>query len=129
MNRTLNVRSWALGISLTASLLVSTVAQAHIALADSSPAADAVVSSVTRIDLVFSERLVRRASKVQLEAIGEGRQANVAASHVNVEVVNNGTTLRVTPHHTLDAGRYRVRWRAVGEDGHPLTGDFIFTIE
>ncbi len=129
MNRTLNPRSWALGISLAAGLLVSTVAQAHIALVDSSPAVDAVASSVTQIDLVFSERLVERGSRVQLEPIGMDGQASAAAYHATIEVINDGTTLRVSPHHTLDAGRYQVRWRVVGEDGHPATGDFMFTVE
>lgn len=129
MNRNSRFRSWGIGAGLVAGLLISTVAQAHITLIDSSPAAAAVVASPSKIDLVFNEQLVPRASRIRLELVSEADPAEAATQHLDVQVVNGGTTLRAKPHHSLDAGTYRVHWRAVGEDNHPMTGEFFFSIE
>ena len=129
MNHNSRFRSWGIGAGLVAGLLISTVAQAHITLIESSPAADDVVASPTQIDLVFNEQLVPRASTVRLERVNEADPAGATTPHVDVQVVNGGTTLRAKPHHSLDAGTYRVHWRAVGEDNHPMTGEFFFSIE
>ena len=129
MNRNSRFRSWGIGAGLVAGLLISTVAQAHITLIDSSPAAAAVVASPSKIDLVFNEQLVPRASRIRLELVNQADPAEAATQHLDVQVVNGGTTLRAKPHHSLDAGTYRVHWRAVGEDNHPMTGEFFFSIE
>mgnify|MGYP001949766921 CR=1 FL=1 len=129
MNRNSRFRSWAIGAGLVAGLLISTVAQAHITLIESSPAADAAVESPTQVDLVFNEQLLPRASTVRLERVNEADPAEAATQHLDVQVVNGGTVLRAKPHHSLDAGTYRVHWRAVGEDNHPMTGEFFFSIE
>lgn len=131
MNRISRFRSWGIGAGLVAGLLISTVAQAHITLIESSPAADDVVASPTQIDLVFNEQLVPRGSRIRLELVNEVDldPAEAASQHLDVQVVNGGTTLRAKPHHSLGAGTYRVHWRAVGEDNHPMTGEFFFSIE
>ncbi len=129
MNRNSRFRSWGIGAGLVAGLLISTVAQAHITLIDSSPAAAAVVASPSEIDLVFNEQLVPRASRIRLELVSEADPAEAATQHLDVQVVNGGATLRAKPHHSLGAGTYRVHWRAVGEDNHPMTGEFFFSIE
>lgn len=129
MNRISRFRSWGIGAGLVAGLLISTVAQAHITLIDSSPAAGAVVASPSKIDLVFNEQLVPRASRIRLELVNQADPAEAATQHLDVQVVNGGATLRAKPHHSLGAGTYRVHWRAVGEDNHPMTGEFFFSIE
>lgn len=129
MNRISRFRSWGIGAGLVAGLLISTVAQAHITLIDSSPAAAAVVASPSKIDLVFNEQLVPRASRIRLELVNQADPAEAATQHLDVQVVNGGATLRAKPHHSLGAGTYRVHWRAVGEDNHPITGEFFFSIE
>lgn len=129
MTRQSRFRSFRMGACLTAGLLISAVAHAHIALVDSTPAADAVVQSPTQIDLVFNEQLVPRASTVELERVDERASVAASAPHLDVQVVNDGTTLRAKPHHPLDAGKYRVNWRVVGKDNHPMTGEFFFSIE
>jgi len=129
MNRISRFRFWGIGAGLVAGLLISTVAQAHITLIESSPAADDVVASPTQIDLVFNEQLVPRASRIRLELVNQADPAEAATQHLDVQVVNGGTTLRAKPHHSLGAGTYRVHWRAVGEDNHPMTGEFFFSIE
>ena len=129
MNHNSRFRSWGIGAGLVAGLLISTVAQAHITLIDSSPAAAAVVASPSTIDLVFNEQLVPRASRIRLELVNQADPAEAATQHLDVQVVNGGATLRAKPHHSLGAGTYRVHWRAVGEDNHPITGEFFFSIE
>lgn len=129
MNRISRFRSWGIGAGLVAGLLISTVAQAHITLIESSPAAEDVVASPSEIDLMFNERLVPRASRIRLELVNEADPAEAGTQHLDVQVVNGGTTLRAKPHHSLGAGTYRVHWRAVGEDNHPMTGEFFFSIE
>lgn len=92
MNRISRFRSWGIGAGLVAGLLISTVAQAHITLIESSPAADDVVASPTQIDLVFNEQLVPRASTVRLERVNEADPAGATTPHVDVQVVNGGTS-------------------------------------
>lgn len=44
------------------------------------------------------------------------------------EIVNNGKTLRAKLPKPLAVGAYRVEYRAVGGDNHPMTGSFSFTV-
>lgn len=98
------------------------------AYVESTPAVDAIVATPKQIDLVFNERLVLRASRLELSAIRDGGAAE-KVEHIDVELINDGKTLRATLHHPLGAGVYRVQWRAVGDDNHPMTGEFSFTVE
>lgn len=124
MISTTQIRSMIIAASAIASLLISSLAQAHISLMESAPAADTIVATPHHIDLIFNERLVSRASRVELKAM-DG--SNV--EHIDIEFLNGGKTLRAVPHHPLVPGVYRVQWRAVGDDNHPMTGDFSFTVK
>lgn len=128
MNPTALIRPLIISTCLATSLLITSVAQAHISLVESAPAADATVATPHHIDLVFNERLVLRASRLELNAIRVGSDAE-KVEHIGVELINDGKALRATPHHPLDAGVYRVQWRAVGDDNHPMTGEFRFIVE
>ena len=128
MIRFSQIRSLIIGTSLVIGLLITSVAQAHISLVESTPAVDAIVATPKQIDLVFNERLVLRASRLELSAIRDGGAAE-KVEHIDVELINDGKTLRATLHHPLGAGVYRVQWRAVGDDNHPMTGEFSFTVE
>ncbi|WP_413731828.1 copper homeostasis periplasmic binding protein CopC [Sodalis sp. RH20] len=127
MNRTTQFRSLIVGACLATGLLITSVAQAHISLVKSTPTANAVVTTPQQIDLVFSEQLVLRASRLELSVISDGG-VKEKVEHINVDLINDGKTLRATPHHPLGAGVYRVQWRAVGDDNHPMTGEYSFTI-
>ena len=35
----------------------------------------------------------------------------------------------VIPLHKITGGDYQVKWRAMGEDGHVIKGDFAFTVD
>lgn len=128
MNRISRIRSLIVGASLAVGLMITSVAQAHISLVASTPAADAIVATPKQIDLVFNERLVPRASRLELSAIKNG-EAREKVEHIDIELIDDGKTLRANLHHSLGAGIYHVQWRAVGDDNHPITGEFRFTVE
>ena len=128
MIRFSQIRSLIIGTSLVIGLLITSVAQAHISLVESTPATDAVVAPLGQIDLVFNERLVPRASRLELSALKNGGAAE-KFEHIDIEFINDGKTLRAKLHHPLGAGVYRVQWRAVGDDNHPITGEFSFNVE
>lgn len=129
MNRTTQFRSLIVGACLATGLLITSVAQAHISLVKSIPTADAVVTTPPQqIDLVFSEQLVLRASRLELSVIKDGGAAE-KVEHIDVELINDGKTLRATLHNPLEVGVYHVQWRAVGDDNHPMTGEYSFTIK
>jgi hypothetical protein len=128
MNRTTQFRSLIVGACLATGLLITSVAQAHISLVNSTPTADAVVATPQQIDLVFSERLVLRASRLELSAIRDGG-AKEKVEHIEVDLIDDRKTLRATLHNPLGVGVYHVQWRAVGDDNHPMTGEYSFTIK
>ena len=118
------IRSFTLGIGLAVSLLSASFAYAHATLVQSTPAANAAVASPQQIDLIFDETLVPRASRLELAMIHGN--STMPIEHLEIEVI--GKTLRAKLHHPLEAGTYRVQYRAVGPDNHPMTGDFSFTV-
>lgn len=134
MNRTTQIYLMLLSTWLTIGVLLPSTAYAHVALVDSSPAADAIVTTPDYVSLVFNEPLVARASRLRLHAVtgdddtSEPHQMDNKV-HIELEIIDQGKTLRATPHHPLDAGVYHVEWRAVGSDNHPMTGQFHFTVQ
>ena len=118
------IRSFTLGIGLAVSLLSASFAYAHATLVQSTPAANAVVASPQQIDLMFNETLVPRASRLELAMIHGN--STMPIEHLEIEVI--GKTLRAKLHHPLEAGTYRVQYRAVGPDNHPMTVYFSFTV-
>lgn len=126
MKITGTIRSFSLGIGLAVGLLSASFAYAHATLVQSTPAANTVVASPQQIDLVFNETLLPRASRVELTMVHG--DSTMPIENLEIEVVNDGKTLRAKLHHLLEAGTYRVQYRAVGPDNHPMTGDFSFTV-
>lgn len=108
---------WAVSMALPAAAL------AHGLLRSSSPAAQSVLMSPPReIRLTFTEapeltftriRLVGPAGEMPLGPL-EILPANVAAAKIPGELV---------------PGVYRVEWRTAGADGHPVSGQFPFTVK
>jgi len=96
----------------------------HATLLSSEPAkGSTLASSPARIYLVFSEevepslgriRLVGPGGRVvALQAAGDPRNASALVGPVTT---------------ALAAGPWRVEWRIVSEDGHPIGGDFTFRV-
>lgn len=124
------LKSCVVAVALSSSLLLSAVAQAHPKLVSSTPAEGANGPAPAKIELHFSENLVTQFSGAKLimtEMPGMshspmGVKASVAGS-------NNPKTMVLTPVSPLTAGTYKVEWRAVSSDTHPITGSVTFKVK
>ena len=99
-------------------------ARMHATLLSSEPAkGSTVAASPSRIYLVFSEEV--EASLGGIRLVGPGGRTialKATADPRNVSALVGPVT---TP---LDAGTWRVEWRIVSEDGHPIDGTFTFVV-
>lgn len=122
----------ALGVvaALSIGLLLSTAAQAHPKLLSSTPVDGATVAAPAKIELSFSEKLTTQFSGAKLimtEMPGMsahspmGVKASVAGS-------DDPKMMVITPAAPLTPGTYKVEWRAVSSDTHPITGTVTFKV-
>jgi len=96
----------------------------HATLLSSEPAAKSTLaSSPTRIRLVFSEEIEPSLGRIRLVAPG-GRVVTLVSKGDPHDV-----SALIAPITTpLEPGSYRVEWRIVSEDGHPIDGAYTFTL-
>ena len=106
-------------------ILAAGPAWAHAKLVDSTPAANATLSSAPRtITLRFNERLVPAFSKVEL----------VMPTHNNMKVPvktnvsEDGKSIAVAPQQALAKGSYKIIWSAASSDGHKMNGEVPFKV-
>src|SRR5690242_2390682 len=99
------------------------IAYAHAMLLSAEPAADSVVAtSPTRIRLLFSEQIEPSlATMVLIHSDGRIERLDVASDPHDVDAI-------VAPVRGLAAGGYRVSWRVVSADGHPVGGSLLFWV-
>lgn len=112
-----------LGAGLT--LAVATPAQAHDELVSSYPEADSTVpGSPEEITLSFSGELIAGMQSAAVEVIAPDGE-NIATDAPS----EDGTS--ITQHLTPDppAGVFTVRWKVVSSDGHPISGEYTYTVE
>jgi methionine-rich copper-binding protein CopC len=100
-------------------MLAAPAALAHDSLKSSSPARDAEVSTLRRIELEFSAHvlfptIVLRGAEGRPVAIGKAR---ADGPKVTSEVPEK-----------LPEGKYVIAWRVVSSDGHPIEGEIPFTV-
>jgi len=117
---------------LTASaVLVSSVAFAHPKLVSSSPADKAEVAAPAKIELKFSENLVTQFSGANLVMVSMPGMADHGPMKVASKVSggDDGKTMVITPAQPLAPGGYRVDWRAVSTDTHPINGNITFQVK
>ncbi|UTT68764.1 copper resistance protein CopC [Arthrobacter sp. DNA4] len=103
-------------------LLVSSApAQAHDALESSNPANGSTVSAMpAKIELTFDHTPIAINSIVRVEDASGTDQADGP-----VQIVDNQVSQAVKP--GAPQGKYKVVWRVVSSDGHPIEGTFTFT--
>jgi copper transport protein len=110
------------GSPLRAALGIAFVAVVHAHLVSSSPAdGDALEESPREIRLVFSEPVEAGLSRVTMIFAAGEMVVPVRADSTDVRVLV-GT---LPP---LAVAEYRVDWRTVSADGHPVEGSFRFTV-
>lgn len=114
-----------------AAVLASTAAFAHPKLVSSTPADKAEVSAPQKIELKFSENLATQFSGAVLVMTGMPGMADHAPMKVAAKVSGSDDpkTMVITPAQTLAPGNYRVDWRAVSSDTHPINGKIAFTVK
>jgi copper transport protein len=71
---------------------------------------------------VFSEPVISEMSQIELLSAAKGRV------RLGVVVDPRDVHALVAPTGNLPAGAYRVAWRIVSADGHPVDGNFVFHI-
>jgi methionine-rich copper-binding protein CopC len=113
-------------ITLGASALGATAFIPHTHLEKAEPGKDSTVTVVPKaLKLYFSEAVKPSVAGVRLLAsdssivalgaltAGEGKPAPIVAPVTGV----------------IKPGKYRVMWRVAGDDGHPISGDYVFTVK
>jgi copper transport protein len=96
----------------------------HATLLRSTPAANSrVAQPPDTIRLVFSEPVVPSLSQISLiDSGGNARQLELTGDPRNVRILIG----RVG---AIQRGRYKVSWRILSADGHPIVGSFSFFVE
>ena len=111
--------------------LVASPALAEPMLVSATPAADARVTAISRIDLRFSERVLPRMSTASVAMTGMGGVAHppmpVTGTKVSATATGNGLTLMMPK--PLTPGTYQVEWHAMSGKGEHATGQYAFTVE
>jgi hypothetical protein len=98
---------------------------AHAKLEASEPKASSVLEQAPqRIRLQFNEALEPAFSKI---ALANGQGTEIALSQAALDKDNRKALAAALP--ALRAGEYRVRWTAMGHDGHKTKGEFSFTVK
>ena len=125
-------------ISILLCLLFPLSALAHSPLSNISPGDGAKLEDApTEISMVFKSP----AKLIKLELLKE--QATTKRSLLGTLFGNDGgevvplptavlmeaSETHVIPMPKITSGDYQVKWRAMGEDGHVIKGDFAFTVD
>jgi copper transport protein len=113
----------AFALAVAAVLRLYAVASAHVTLVSSDPAANSrLTASPTQLRLVFSEAVEPAVAHVSIVR-PDGTTDSVAVSndpHNAYALVGSLTD--------LGPGTFRVVWHVLSEDGHPVGGNFIYTV-
>lgn len=114
-----------IGLVITGALVlgVRAVAYAHATLVSSEPAAGSrLATSPSRARLVFSEQIEPTLAQLSL-VVGDG-----SSTHLVVSGDPHDVHALVAPVSGLASGTYRLTWRVVSADGHPVGGSFVFSV-
>ena len=100
---------------------LQSIAFAHTALKKATPAADAVVKAApASISLVFTEPV----KLVKLQLMGVGHEMPTSFEPNATEAASFSFD---TP--GMHPGKFTVNWAVVGEDGHPVSNSYSFTVD
>jgi methionine-rich copper-binding protein CopC len=110
-------------VLLVAGLLNVSPALAHTEVDHTSPAANSSIEAGTQtISVVFSDKILNLADSSEIVITDENGEEVVTSC-----LETNKTSLDIEAF-LGTAGDYKVVWRTVAEDGHPITGKFGFTV-
>ena len=114
-----------------AAVVASSVAFAHPKLVASTPADKAQGAAPAKIELSFSEKLVPEFCAANLLMTDMPGMATHNPMKIAFALTpgSDGKTMVITPSQPLQPGTYRVEWRAVSTDTHPMTGNVTFAVK
>lgn len=115
--------SLALGVTL-ALLGAGPVLALHNHLEKSTPAADATVASPKEIRLWFAEKIDPKFSSITLMH-ADSTKIEIGKTHGTDDPKSVAAEVPAP----LAAGRYLIRWRSAGDDGHAVRGTFAFSVK
>ena len=96
----------------------------HFALSKSMPEADSAIESPAEVRLWFTEPPEDNTVSIRLVDDDGGL---VDAGDV-AQDGDDAKIFSIAVEHVLAEGPYTVTWRAIGEDGHVVRGDFTFAV-
>lgn len=102
-------------------LAIPFTASAHTSLESTTPAKDeAVKEAVNEIQMKFNTPIAELSS---FTVTSSDNQA-VAVNDIKVD----GSSMSGKPAQPLTSGTYKVQWKIVGEDSHPIEGSYTFSV-
>ena len=118
--------SAAILIALVAVFSSVSAASAHDELVSSNPVAGSTMTkSPEKIELNFSGVLQQLAgAETSVVALSTEDGTKLAS-----EVTTKGKNVTVVPEKKLDSGTYKLVYRVVSSDGHPIEASFNFTVK
>ena len=103
----------------------SCAAMAHAIVTKSTPTKEAVLTAAPReVTITFNEKVEKLFSTAALTDV-DGKA--IATPKATIDPANPAVLRLAVP--ALGAGKYVVKWTAVGGDGHRRTGDIRFTVK
>lgn len=99
---------------------LSGAALAHSKTEENVPADGATVAEVTEISLAFDAPM----RVIAIVLLNDGDEVAVERE-TGLDPV---TAFRAVPAEPLSAGDYEFEWRGMSADGHPMQGEFAFTV-
>ena len=116
-------KSFGLLVALSLALTFATPARAHTNVDKTSPAEGQTVSAgAVTLEVKFTDKILDLANSSEIVLKGE----NGSISGIGcISVTDRGITAEAF---VGTAGAYKVSWRTVAEDGHPIEGSFSFTV-
>jgi len=112
-------------VALSSLAFVAPPAAAHDELISAAPAADESVEAIpAEVRLVFSGVLSPEAGATAVDVV-DGAGASIADGE---PVVEENTVTQALDTASGASGEIRVLWRVVSSDGHPISGEYTFTV-
>ena len=109
-------------VPLTFTLAAFAAVSAHMAYSKSVPAQNATVSkSPSELQVWFTQDPEPAVSRLSL-------QGPTGEISLGKTIVDKDRSIAASVENSLSPGSYIVSWRAAGDDGHVLRGEFSFTV-
>lgn len=107
-------------LAALALMLATTGAQAHSRTETTLPADGATVKAAPELRIAFDKPM-----RITAFTLTTGDDTLEVARETGMEPV---TEFRAAPAEPLAPGAYRIEWRGLSADGHPMQGAFSFTV-